>query len=72
VKRIESLLHTESKKFEFENLESCFHQRQVSFLVVKTAKFKFAFVLQFKCAFIIRPLAFLGLFFLKYVLFYIL
>jgi len=40
VRRIESLLHTASMKFEFSNLESCFHKRHVSFLVVKTAKCK--------------------------------
>jgi len=37
---MESLLHTATKKFYFYNFESCFHKRQVSFLVVKTAKCK--------------------------------
>jgi len=36
VKWPESLLHTESVQFELKKLESCFHKRQVSFLVVKT------------------------------------
>jgi len=38
VKKIESLLHTAKKKFEFLNLESRFHKHKVSFLVVKTIK----------------------------------
>jgi len=38
--KLKSLLHTASMKFEFINLESCFYKRQVSFLVVKTAKCK--------------------------------
>jgi len=39
-KRIESLLHTTVKKFEVQNLEIRLNKRQVSFLVVKTIKFK--------------------------------
>jgi len=42
VKRIESLLHTASNKFEFEflNLENLFHKGKFSFLVVKTVECK--------------------------------
>jgi len=40
VKLIESLLQTASKKLYFQNLESCFHKCQVSFLVDKSAKCK--------------------------------
>jgi len=40
MKRIESLLKIAGVKFEFQNLEICFHKRQVSFLVVKTIKCK--------------------------------
>jgi len=40
VKNIESLLKILGVKFEYENLEIRFHKRQVSFLVVKTAKSK--------------------------------
>jgi len=40
VKQIDSLLHTVSKKFKFEKLESLFHKHKVSFLVVKTVKCK--------------------------------
>jgi len=40
VKNIESLLKILGVKFEFENLKIRFHKRQVSFLVVKTAKCK--------------------------------
>jgi len=35
-----SLFKIAGMKFEFENLEICFYIRQVSFLVVKTAKCK--------------------------------
>jgi len=38
VKRIERLLHSASKKYEFVNLEIRFHKHKVSFLVVKTVK----------------------------------
>jgi len=34
MKRIESLLKLAGMTFEFENLKSLFHKRQVSFLVV--------------------------------------
>jgi len=40
MKRIESLLKIAGIKFEFQNLEIRFHRRQVSFVVVKTVKFK--------------------------------
>jgi len=53
VKWIESLLHSTSKKFEFVNLESCFHKRQVSFLVAKIAKYKrgISYILVYLCYF---------------------
>jgi len=38
IKRIESLLKIAVVKFKFEDLEICFHTRQISFLVVKTVK----------------------------------
>jgi len=38
--RIESLLKIADMKFDFQNLEICFHKRQVLFLVVKTIKCK--------------------------------
>jgi len=37
---IESLLEIADTKFEFLNLEICFHKRKVSFLVDKTFKCK--------------------------------
>jgi len=40
MKRIENLLNIADMKFEFWNLEIRFRKRQVSFLVVKTAKCK--------------------------------
>jgi len=41
MKKIENLLKITGMKFEFYNLEiNLFHKRQVSFLVVKTAKCK--------------------------------
>jgi len=38
--RIEGLLKIAGMKFEFQNLEIRFQKRQVSFLVVKTVKYK--------------------------------
>jgi len=40
MKKIENLLKTAVIKFEFYNLETRFHKRQVSFLIVKTVKCK--------------------------------
>jgi len=40
MKRIESLLKSAGIKFKFQNLETRFYKRQVSFLVVKTVKCK--------------------------------
>jgi len=40
MKRKENLLKIAGMKFEFKNLKTRFHKRQVSFLVVKTIKGK--------------------------------
>jgi len=40
MKRLESLVEIAGIAFEFQNLKIRFHNRQVSFLVVKTAKCK--------------------------------